>query len=149
MMKGSSAGASGTSGASTPQSYGGKGQFNLFDVASRVLPAVAFGGRNFDPGAAQWLSGSLARYGTGSTKGSQPAAAPQPLTAPMPQYVNYQQAPVYSGQPAAPSDALTRFMNSSYASGGNVRSDANSSLEDDIKAALRLARLIGELTKKE
>lgn len=66
-----------------------------------------------------------------------------------PEYVNYQQMPTYSSQPVAPSDALTKFLASGYASGGTVGAEGASSLEDDIKAALRLARLIGELTKKE
>lgn len=96
------------------------------------------------------ISPSLAkRYGSSmGTKGSVQPETPQMSIPAMPQYTNYQQMPVYSSQPAAPSNAITRFM-SGYASGGNVNSGGIDSIEDDIKAALRLARLIGELTKKE
>jgi len=38
--------------------------------------------------------------------------------------------------------------NSNYASGGNVRPEKTSSVEDDIEAAIRLARMIGRLTEK-
>ena len=99
----------------------------------------------FFPGYGSTIGMGGAGSGTG-TKGSTPQ---QQMSLPsMPEYVNYQQTPVYSSQPAAPSDAITRFM-SGYASGGSVEPDVNASLEEDIKAALRLARLIGELTKKE
>ena len=93
----------------------------------------------------------LRTFGSGTgTKGSmQPQPQEQSAAVPATQaYTNYQQMPVYSSQPAAPSDAITRFM-SGYASGGNVKPAESDSIEDDIKAALRLARLIGELTKKE
>ena len=86
--------------------------------------------------------------GTGSKGSFQPQAQRMALPA-MSEYVNYQQMPTYSSQPVAPSDALTKFLASGYASGGTVGAEGASSLEDDIKAALRLARLIGELTKKE
>lgn len=101
-----------------------------------------------------WGQGSRAA-GTGSKGAAQPQAnisQPQEggMNIPaMPAYVNYQQTPIYSSQPVAPSNALTQFLSSGYASGGSVDLDSPSSLEDDIKAALRLARLIGELTKKE
>ena len=114
-----------------PQNMGGQ-QFN---------PLSAFMGMMF-PGY-----GKRAGAGTG-TKGAVQPEAPQMSIPAMPQYTNYQQMPVYSSQPAAPSDAITRFM-SGYASGGNVKPAESDSIEDDIKAALRLARLIGELTKKE
>ena len=38
--------------------------------------------------------------------------------------------------------------NSNYASGGNVKPENTSSVEDDIEAAIRLARMIGRLTEK-
>lgn len=86
--------------------------------------------------------------GTGS-KGADPygGANSTPMTMPaMPQYVNYQQMPTaYSQQSVAPSDAIMRFLSSGYASGGAAKSN---SLEDDIEAAIRIARMIGELTKK-
>lgn len=63
----------------------------------------------------------------------------------MPAYVNYQQMPTYSSSSVAPSDMLMRFLSSGYASGG-VAED-NPSLEADIEAAIRLARMIGRLTK--
>jgi len=93
----------------------------------------------------------LRTFGSGTgTKGSmQPQPQEQSAAVPATQaYTNYQQMPSFSSQPAAPSDALTRFM-SGYASGGNVKNDDSANIEDDIKAALRIARLIGELTKKE
>lgn len=101
-------------------------------------------------GMLNFMSPALAKKvsaGSG-TKGSMQPQEQRMSVPAMPQYTNYQQMPVYSSQPAAPSDAIMRFM-SGYASGGNVKTNASDSIEDDIKAALRLARLIGELTKKE
>lgn len=71
-----------------------------------------------------------------------PAAMTMPT---MPEYANYQQMPSYiNNEPAAPSQAITDFMSSSYASGGSIR---NKSLDEDIQAALRIVRLLGELKK--
>lgn len=114
-----------------PQNMGGQ-QFNpMMSILGMMIPGF---GKRFGAG-------------TGSKGAVQPQERQMSIPA-MPQYTNYQQMPVYSSQPAAPSDAITRFM-SGYASGGNVNSGGIDSIEDDIKAALRLARLIGELTKKE
>lgn len=84
--------------------------------------------------------------GTG-TKGSQGGnrGTYGPSIPAMPAYVNYQQTPAYNSNPVPPSDAIRRFMSSGYASGGAAKGN---SLEDDIEAAMRIARLIGELTKK-
>lgn len=71
-----------------------------------------------------------------------PAAMTMPT---IPEYVNYQQMPSYIGnEPAAPSRAITDFMSSNYASGGSIK---DRSLDDDIQAALRIVRLLGELKK--
>lgn len=119
-----------------PQNMGGQ-QFNPFSAIMRMM-----------------IPGYTERFGSGTgTKGSmqpqmQQFQEPKMTIPAMSQHTNYQQMPVYSSQRAAPSDAITRFM-SGYASGGTVGPDVSASLEDDIKAALRLARLIGELTKKE
>lgn len=129
-----------------PQNTGGKG-FS-FD---------SFGGDNLNKflGFMNMMMPQYSKAWTslGYTPPNAAGVAPQPqrqgLSVPaMPAYTNYQQMPIYFSQPAAPSDAIMRFM-SGYASGGNVRTDASDNIEDDIKAALRLARLIGELTKKE
>lgn len=101
-------------------------------------------------GMLNFMSPGLAKqFSAGSgTKGSvQPQERRMSIPA-MPQYTNYQQMPVYSSQPVAPSDALMRFMNSGYASGGNVSPDRTASIDDDIEAAIRLARMIGRLTEK-
>ena len=88
------------------------------------------------------------RSGTGSKGAVQPQPQAQSAVMPTAQaYANYQQMPVYSSQPAAPSNALTQFMSSGYASGGEVEAPRTSSLEDDIEAAIRIARMIGKLTK--
>jgi hypothetical protein len=116
-----------------PQNMGGQSSNRMLSMLGMMFPGY---GQRFGAGT-----------GTGS-KGAVQPQAPQMSIPAMPQYTNYQQMPVYSSQPAAPSDAITRFM-SGYASGGNVRPAESDSIEDDIKAALRLARLIGELTKKE
>lgn len=88
------------------------------------------------------------RRGSGSKGAVQPQPQAQSAVMPTAQaYTNYQQMPVYSSQPAAPSDALTQFMSSGYASGGEVEAPRTSSLEDDIEAAIRIARMIGKLTK--
>ena len=88
------------------------------------------------------------RSGSGSKGAVQPQPQAQSAVMPTAQaYTNYQQMPVYSSQPAAPSDALTQFMSSGYASGGEVEAPRTSSLEDDIEAAIRIARMIGKLTK--
>lgn len=50
--------------------------------------------------------------------------------------------------PAMPFDAMMRFFSSKYASGGSVDDDVDASLEEDIKAAIRLARMIGRMTEK-
>lgn len=47
-----------------------------------------------------------------------------------------------------PFDAMMRFFSSKYASGGSVDDDVDASLEEDIKAAIRLARMIGRMTEK-
>ena len=88
------------------------------------------------------------RSGSGSKGAVQPQSQAQSAVMPTAQaYTNYQQMPVYSSQPAAPSNALTQFMSSGYASGGEVEAPRTSSLEDDIEAAIRIARMIGKLTK--
>lgn len=112
--------------------------------------AGSSGSQTFDPvmGMANFMMpGFSNQYGGMSTKGSAPwnyggnsSAIPA-----LPEYVNYQQMPQYSSQTVAPSDAITKYLASGYASGGAAKA---SSLEDDIEAALRLARLIGSLTKK-
>lgn len=96
-------------------------------------------------------------YSSMGTKGSNPWAnfsMPQSQQSVTAQPVNYQQTPAYNQQPmapsygqqsVAPSDAILQFLRSSYASGGAAK---GSNLEDDIEAALRIARMIGELTKK-
>jgi hypothetical protein len=133
MMKGSTGGQGGGS-------YGQ--QFNKSAMNSTFGPINAFM-MAVSPQYAQKFGGA----GTGSKGTSQPQEQRMSLPS-VPEYTNYQQMPVYSSQPAAPSDAITRFM-SGYASGGSVEPDVNASLEEDIKAALRLARLIGQMTKKE
>lgn len=129
-----------------------KGSTNTQATMPQNTGPQNMGGQQFNPlfGLLSAMSPSLAkRYGSSmGTKGSVQPETPQMSIPAMPQYTNYQQMPVYSSQSAAPSDAITRFM-SGYASGGNVNSGGIDSIEDDIKAALRLARLIGELTKKE
>lgn len=130
-------------GSTNTQGGGSYGQqFNRSMMGGSLGPINAFM-MAVNPQYAQKFGGT----GTGSKGAAQPQEQRMTLPA-MSEYVNYQQMPVYSSQPAAPSDAITRFM-SGYASGGTVGSDVSASLEDDIKAALRLARLIGELTKKE
>lgn len=96
-------------------------------------------------------------YGGSGTKGSNPWAnfsMPQVQQSVTAQPVNYQQTPAYNQQPmapsygqqsVAPSDAILQFLRSNYASGGAAK---GSNLEDDIEAAIRIARMIGELTKK-
>lgn len=129
-----------------------KGSTNTQATMPQNTGPQNMGGQQFNPmfSLLSFMSPGLAkRYGSSmGTKGSvQPETAQMSIPA-MPQYTNYQQMPTYSSQPVAPSSAITQFM-SGYASGGNVKTDASDSIEDDIKAALRLARLIGELTKKE
>ena len=129
-----------------------KGSTNTQATMPQNTGPQNMGGQQFNPlfGLLSAMSPSLAkRYGasTGSKGTMQPQEAQMSIPA-MPQYTNYQQMPAYSSQPVAPSSAITQFM-SGYASGGNVKTDTSDSIEDDIKAALRLARLIGELTKKE
>jgi hypothetical protein len=90
--------------------------------------------------------------GSGS-KGSvlpqpQPQTPPRMTTPGMPEYTNYQQTPSYMQANAGPSEALTRFLNSGYASGGAAKASDMGDLEQQIEDALRIARLIGELTKK-
>lgn len=88
------------------------------------------------------------RSGSGSKGAVQPQPQAQSAAMPTAQaYTNYQQMPVYSSQSAAPSNALTQFMSSGYASGGEVEAPRTNSLEDDIEAAIRIARMIGKLTK--
>ena len=113
--------------------------------------AGSSGSQTFDPvmGMADFvIPGFSKQYGGMSTKGSAPwnSMGRNSSTIPaLPEYVNYQQMPQYSSQPVAASDAITKYLASGYASGGAAKA---SSLEDDIEAALRLARLIGSLTKK-
>lgn len=92
----------------------------------------------------------LSQYGLGPMNKMPDNSSMQPNSmASMPStpaYVNYQNMPNYAPQANyGPSDALMRFMSSGYASGGSV--DENK-INGDIEAALKLARLIGELTKK-
>jgi len=56
--------------------------------------------------------------------------------------------PQSAGRPAMPFDAMMQFFSSKYASGGSVDDDVDASLEEDIKAAIRLARMIGRMTEK-
>lgn len=56
--------------------------------------------------------------------------------------------PQGAGRPAMPFDAMMQFFSSKYASGGSVDDDVDASLEEDIKAAIRLARMIGRMTEK-
>lgn len=136
MMKGSTGG----------QGGGSYGQQSMSQFKSNPMQAMM---GFFMPGYGQNTASGTGSKGSGmfdrfrGQSASQNAGVP-----PVPEYTNYQQMPVYSSQPAAPSDAITRFM-SGYASGGSVEPDVNASLEEDIKAALRLARLIGQMTKKE
>jgi len=81
--------------------------------------------------------------GTGS-KGAQQPQQPAATLPAMPDYVNYQQMPVYSSQPVMPSQAITNFT-SGYASGGAAKERGP---DDEIEAALRIVRLLGELKKK-
>lgn len=83
------------------------------------------------------------QFGTGS-KGVQQPQQPVASLPTMPDYVNYQQMPVYSSQPIAPSQAITNFT-SGYASGGAAKERTP---DDEIEAALRIVRLLGELKKK-
>jgi hypothetical protein len=83
--------------------------------------------------------------GTG-TKGSGAQQQQRGIAMPArPEYVNYQQSPMYNTQPAQPSQAILDFQASNYASGG-AANDATS--DDQIEAALRIVRLLGELNKK-
>jgi hypothetical protein len=86
--------------------------------------------------------------GTGS-KGA--VAAPTPVLEPqaaslppMPEYVNYQQTPSYGSQPVGPSQSILDFTGGQYASGGSVNERAP---DDEIAAALRIVRLLGEMKK--
>ena len=81
--------------------------------------------------------------GTGS-KGAQQPQQPAATLPAMPDYVNYQQMPVYSSQTVMPSQAITNFT-SGYASGGAAKERGP---DDEIEAALRIVRLLGELKKK-
>ncbi len=84
--------------------------------------------------------------GSGS-KGAMPVQQQQqPATTlpTMPDYVNYQQMPVYSSQTVMPSQAITDFT-SGYASGGAAKERTP---DDENAAALRIVRLLGELKKK-
>jgi hypothetical protein len=56
--------------------------------------------------------------------------------------------PQGAGRSAMPFDAMMQFFSSKYASGGSVDDDVDASLEEDIKAAIRLARMIGRMTEK-
>jgi hypothetical protein len=56
--------------------------------------------------------------------------------------------PQGAGRPAMPFDAMMQFLSSKYASGGSVDDDVDANLEEDIKAAIRLARMIGRMTEK-
>lgn len=81
--------------------------------------------------------------GTGS-KGAQQPQQPAAALPPMPEYVNYQQMPAYNSQTVMPSQAITDFT-SGYASGGAAKERGP---DDEIEAALRIVRLLGELKKK-
>jgi hypothetical protein len=81
--------------------------------------------------------------GTGS-KGAQQPQQPAAALPPMPEYVNYQQTPSYGSQPVGPSQSILDFMGGQYASGGSVNERAP---DDEIAAALRIVRLLGEMKK--
>lgn len=112
-----------------------------------------FGGSNFAMNPLSQLSMFLPQTGGGASAGANGSRGNSSggqlgymsNFSSMPEYVNYQQMPTYSSASVAPSEAIMRFLSSGYASGGAAK--AGHSLEDDIQAAIRLARMIGMLTK--
>lgn len=124
----------GSTNSQQPQSMGQMGSSDL-GLMTRFMSSQGRGiGRSF--------------AGNGS-KGAMPMPMGTPpeqvvSLSPAPDYVNYQQMPVYSSQTVMPSQAITNFT-SGYANGGAAKERGP---DDEIEAALRIVRLLGELKKK-
>jgi hypothetical protein len=138
----------GTKGSGTNTNFfgsgrGGYGQGNqsMSSMMNNPLGMINTVMMSLSPEYAKKFGGPQNMMG-GNTEAQRQPAMTMPA---MPEYVNYQQAPVYSSQPAQPSQAILDFQASNYASGGAAKEPTS---DDQIEAALRIVRLLGELNKK-